>query len=66
MLGSALTGFILFLWLPENGKLPPALHTDLEAHEFIATFVWIYWGGHVAVLHQFRGHRAFERIRPRW
>ncbi|MEW5790945.1 MAG: hypothetical protein ACOY4L_01175 [Pseudomonadota bacterium] len=39
-----------------------------EAHEFIATFVWIYWVGHVAiaVLHQLMGHPVFERIRPRW
>ncbi|MFZ5614260.1 MAG: cytochrome b/b6 domain-containing protein [Pseudomonadota bacterium] len=66
VLGSALTGFILFLWLPENGNLLPALHTDREAHEFIATFVWIYWVGHVAiaVLHQLMGHPVFERIRP--
>lgn len=56
--GSALTGAVLFFWMPESGKLNLYTGAANEAHEVIATFVWIYWIGHVgmAVLHQLWKH----------
>lgn len=50
-----LTGAVLLSGLPEDGGRP-GFFTNVaeEIHEIFATFVWIYWGGHVAlaVLHQ--------------
>ncbi len=53
--GAALTGAVLFFALPENGQLNLATDAAKEVHEFIATFVWAYWIGHVAMglLHHF-------------
>lgn len=55
--GMALTGAVLFFWMPENGKLTTFTEVAKELHGFIATFVWIYWGGHagMAVLHHVWG-----------
>lgn len=53
--GAALTGAVLFFTLPESGQLTLVADVAEEAHEFVATFVWIYWVGHVAMglLHHF-------------
>lgn len=53
--GAALTGAVLFLALPENGQMNLVTGAVKEAHEFVASFVWIYWAGHVAMglLHHF-------------
>lgn len=66
VLGSGLTGIVLFFGLPENGALTPTLKQDLELHSFIANFTWAYWIGHVALaaLHQITGHPVFQKIRP--
>jgi len=51
----ALTGAVLFFGLPEGGGEPGLLTEGAEeVHEILSTFVWIYWGGHVAmaVLHK--------------
>lgn len=46
----ALTGAVLFLGMPEGGgKLSPFVDFSEETHEVLAAFVWIYWGGHVAL-----------------
>lgn len=56
--GIAATGAVLFFFMPENGKLNGLTGLANELHEFISTFVWIYWGGHVgmALLHHFIAH----------
>ena len=67
VLAIASSGFIYFLFAPEGGGRPPSfVRTAMGFHEFMSTFVWIYWGGHVgmAVLHRLMGHRVFERIMP--
>jgi cytochrome b561 len=67
--GMALTGSVIFFWLPENGAAVPAgAKNVIEIHQFIANFVWVYWFGHVglAVLHRLAGHdtlRAMFRLR---
>lgn len=50
---AALSGAVLFFWMPENGALNAYTSAAEEVHEFISTFVWIYWGGHagMAFLH---------------
>jgi cytochrome b561 len=51
----ALTGAVLFFWLPEGGGEPgPLIEGSEEIHEILSTFVWSYWGAHVsmAVLHE--------------
>ncbi len=54
----ALSGAVLFIWMPENGRLMPVTGLAKEVHEFMSTFVWIYWGGHVGMglLHHLKGH----------
>ncbi|MEO7558563.1 MAG: cytochrome b/b6 domain-containing protein [Gammaproteobacteria bacterium] len=60
----ALTGAALFIWMPENGRMTPVTGLAKEAHEFMSTFVWIYWGGHVAMgmLHHFKGHDTLRTM----
>lgn len=64
VLGAATTGAVLFFFMPENGKLNGLTGLASEMHEFISTFVWIYWGGHVgmALLHHFIAH---DKLLPR-
>lgn len=67
VLSIATTGFVYFLFAPEGGGRPPSfVRSAIDFHQFISTFVWIYWGGHVgmAVLHRLIGHRIFERVKP--
>lgn len=56
--GMALSGAGMFFLFPESGKPEGVVELFEESHEFIATFVWIYWGGHVglALLHRLSGH----------
>ncbi len=56
--GAAVSGAVIFALLPEAAPPPAPAHTVMEAHSFIAFFVWSYWAGHVAlaVIHQFAGH----------
>lgn len=65
----ALTGATLFFIFPETGKPSDIVEGVASVHEFISTFVWIYWGGHVglALLHHWTGHdtlRAMFRLKP--
>ncbi len=64
VLGIATTGAVLFFFMPEDGKLNMLTGAASELHQFISTFVWIYWGGHVgmALLHHFSSH---DGILPR-
>ncbi|MEO6696764.1 MAG: cytochrome b/b6 domain-containing protein [Gammaproteobacteria bacterium] len=64
VLGAAATGAVLFFFMPENGKLNSFTGIASQLHEFISTFVWIYWGGHtgMALLHHFVSH---DQILPR-
>jgi cytochrome b561 len=54
----AISGGILFFIFPETGEPGKNVEAVAEVHEFIATFVWIYWGAHIAlgVLHKRAGH----------
>jgi len=60
----ALTGLVLFFIFPEVGKPDDTVEFFAEIHEFIATFVWLYWGGHVAlgVMHKLAGHTSVQEI----
>lgn len=62
----AITGGVLFASLSEHGEMSAFTHNVQDMHQFIATFVWIYWGGHVAmaVLHQYLGHDTLQRMSP--
>ncbi len=56
--GMALTGAALFVLFPESGKPDNAVNLIAEVHSFISNFVWVYWGGHVAMafMHKVAGH----------
>jgi cytochrome b561 len=66
--GMVLTGAVLFFGIPEGGAdLTGATQGSEELHEVLATLVWVYWGGHIAmaVLHEFLArdgtpHRTFK------
>ena len=60
--GMVLTGAVLFFIFPETGKPNATVEFFAGIHEFIATFVWIYWGGHIAlgVLHKKLGHSTVQ------
>ncbi|HQU15844.1 MAG: hypothetical protein B7Z66_03255 [Chromatiales bacterium 21-64-14] len=65
--GMALTGGALFVLLPEHGDPGPLTHDLMEVHSFVATFVWVYWFGHLglALVHHYAGHdtlRAMFRL----
>lgn len=57
-----ITGGVLFFIFPETGKPDDTVEFVAEIHEFIATFVWIYWGAHLAlgVLHKKLGHSTVQ------
>ncbi len=61
----AISGGVLFFLIPENG-LPASdtVHNLGDIHSFIATFVWLYWGAHIAMalLHHVLGHDTLRRI----
>jgi cytochrome b561 len=56
--GMALTGALLFVLFPETGKPDDTVEFFADIHSFISNFVWVYWGGHVALalLHKQVGH----------
>jgi len=56
--GMALSGSVLFILYPENGKPGATVETVAEIHAFVANFVWVYWFGHVAMAlgHRRAGH----------
>ena len=60
--GMVITGATLFFIFPETGKPDDTVEFFAEIHEFIATFVWIYWGGHIAlgVMHKKMGHSTVQ------
>jgi cytochrome b561 len=60
--GMAITGAVLFAIFPEHGKPDDTVEFFAEIHEFIATFVWIYWGGHIflGLLHKRAGHSTVQ------
>lgn len=62
--GMVVTGGILFLIFPERGEPGAIVEFFAEIHEFVATFVWIYWGGHVAlgVMHKKMGHNTVQEM----
>ena len=62
--GMALTGAVLFILFPETGKPDDTVKFFVEIHEFISSFVWVYWGGHVALafLHKRAGHTTVQEM----
>lgn len=58
----AISGGILFFIFPEAGEPNNVVEFFEEIHEFIATFVWAYWIGHIAfgVMHKLAGHTTVE------
>lgn len=48
-----ITGCIVFIRFISGGAFSPLDSTAINIHSFLATFVWIYWFGHVltAILH---------------
>lgn len=58
----ALSGGVLYFGLGGDGTASPTVHAVEEFHSFMATFMWIYLGGHVAIaaLHQWLGHRVLS------
>lgn len=58
----AITGGVLFIIFPEVGEPSETVEAVAEVHEFIATLVWVYWGGHIAlgVLHKGAGHSTIK------
>lgn len=61
---AAMSGFFIFLTLPETGKPGNVAKGFMEFHEEITTFVWIYWVGHggAAMLHHFSGSDIVRRM----
>ena len=62
--GMALSGLVLFIIFPENGKPGATVETVAEIHSFIANFVWIYWFGHLAMAlgHKWAGHSNVKEM----
>jgi cytochrome b561 len=62
--GMALTGAVLFVLFPETGKPDDTVEFIADIHSFIANFVWVYWGGHVALayLHKQAGHSTVQNM----
>jgi len=60
--GMAVTGALLFVLFPETGKPGATAEFFADIHSFISNFVWIYWGGHVALafLHKQAGHSTVQ------
>ncbi len=60
----AVTGGIIYFGLGPENKVTPAVHSVMDAHSFLATFMWAYLGGHavMALWHQFAGHGSFARM----
>ncbi|HED39792.1 MAG TPA: cytochrome b/b6 domain-containing protein [Chromatiales bacterium] len=58
----AATGGVLFFILPESGSFSSTVEFFAESHEVIATFVWLYWGGHgvTAILHHLQGDSVLK------
>ncbi len=62
--GMAFTGGVLFFILPEDGSKNALAHQFHEMHEFLANFIWAYWGGHIAAafLHKRMGHDTVKNM----
>lgn len=56
------SGALLFIFFPAEGWFGQVLHFDKEFHEFMSTFVWAYWWGHLlmATVHYFDDRRTPE------
>ena len=60
----AFSGTFVWLGMDDSGQMPQWTHLVLEFHQFMATFAWIYLGGHagMALLHQFSGDNTLARM----
>jgi cytochrome b561 len=55
--GMVVTGATLFFGMAPDGSIPAAVKAVEETHQFIASFMWVYFVGHVAMalFHQVKG-----------
>ncbi len=62
--GMVASGGVLFFIFPETGKPGATVEFFAGVHEFIATFVWLYWGSHIALalLHKKMGHATVQEM----
>ena len=60
----ALTGGAIYIGLGPQDTVTPGVHSLMDAHSFLATFMWFYLCGHalMALWHQYMGHGSFARI----
>jgi cytochrome b561 len=58
------TGTILYFGMGADGSTSPVIHAVKESHGFLATFMWLYLGGHgaMAALHQWSGRRTLSEM----
>src|SRR3569623_2298145 len=67
--GMVITGAVVFFIYPDTGMPSDTVEAIAEVHEFIANFVWVYWGGHIALalFHKWAGHytvKAMFSLKP--
>lgn len=62
--GMVATGGVLFILFPASGEPNATVEFFAGIHEFIATFVWVYWGSHIAMglLHSRAGHHTVRAM----
>jgi cytochrome b561 len=60
----AITGGLVYVALGPQDTVTATAHSLMDLHSFLATFIWVYLGGHafMAVWHQYMGHGSFARI----
>lgn len=59
-----LTGGVLFFIFPEASKPSDTVELIAHVHSFIANFVWVYWGSHIALalFHKWAGHDTMRAM----
>ena len=60
----AFSGTFVWLGMDDSGNMPQWTRLVLDFHQFMATFAWIYLGGHagMALLHQLSGDNTLARM----
>jgi cytochrome b561 len=60
----AITGGILYVALGPQDTVSPTVNSLMKLHSFLATFMWVYLGGHalMALWHEYMGHGSLARI----
>lgn len=60
----ALTGIVLFFGMSSEGRMTIPIRFMEKIHKFMATIMWVYLVGHVAMgtLHEYIGHRTLSEM----